>query len=229
MPIAMPIQDLFADDFVTEAGIIERGKINLNNITNIDTDNFIEPGDKLYMPLFTEKSGKLVQDTSSFKSYNRDLLYTGSTPSSASEVIEIPIFYKVGTPRDLNDKHNTFTLTTDTIFKIGTYTISKSEDIIIVRINTHSNNHILNPRIYINSDTRNPDDPDDTVISENIYKEPFTYTNINGDEVEVIEAALPRDYFMNTVKTIKINAKNQNISSIRNVYPRLKSVEFTSK
>lgn len=227
MPIAMPIQELFADDFVTEAGIIERGKINLDNITNIDTENFVEPGDKLYMPLLTENVlGDFVPDTTSFKSFSRDLLYTGSTPSSASEVIEIPVFYKVGTSKVLNDGHNNFNLSPDKIFKVGTYTISKSENIIIFRINTHGNNHILNPRIYHDLDTVNPDEVE--ALAENIYKAPFTYTNINGDEVEVIEAALPRDYFMSAIRTIKLNSKNQNISVIRNVYPRLKSVEFAT-
>jgi len=229
MPIAMPIQDLFADDFVTEAGIIERGDINLNNITNINTDNFIESGDKLYMPLFTEDAeGNIVQDTGSFRSYNRDFIYTGNRPTSASEVIEIPIFYQIGYDKTLNDGHSKFTLTPDKILKVGTYTISKSDDIIMLRINTHGKNNILNPRIYINEDTEDPDTYNPTV-SENIYKEPFTYTNIKGDTIEVIEAALPRDYFMNTTRTININPKDQNISVIRNTYPRLKSVKFTTK
>jgi len=229
MPIAMPIQDLFASDFVTEAGIIERGNINLDNITNIDTDNFIEPGDKLYMPLFSEDlTGKIVQDTGSFKSYNRDLIYTGNRPTSASEVIEIPIFYQIGYNKTLNDGINSFNLTPGKIFKVGTYTISKSDNIIMLRINTHSKNNILNPRIYLNSNTQDPDTYN-PVISGNIYKAPFTYTNIKGDTIEVIEAALPRDYFMNTIRTININSKDQNISVIRNTYPRLKSVEFTTK
>ena len=236
MPIAMPIENLFADDFVTEAGVVERGDINLDNITNIDTDNFINPGDKLYMPLFKKQSdGTLKQDTSTFKCYNKDLINTELKPSRASEIIEIPILYKTGKLNLKDNKNNKYTVPAGTVFKVGTYTISKSENIIILRLNTHAHRHILNPRIYINSNTINPDNN----ISENIYIDPIyldEYTDKDGnlatndaDYYRAIEVALPREYFMSTFNTMKLNSKSKNISVTRNVYPRLKSVNFNSK
>ena len=216
MPIEMPLEDLFDDDFVTDAGIIQRGTMNIQNITNCNTENFCFGS--LYMEL----------DDGTFVALDKDGVQEPQATSS-SERIEICVMYKTGFQLDLDDGHNTYTIPAGTEFKVGSYVISRNESIILLNINTHGKLNILNPRVHIDSNTIDPDKPDAGAV-ENIYipEKMIGTKTIDGVPVDNIvrEIALPRDYFMNAIRTLSINPKNKNIAFTKNVFPRLREVKF---
>jgi hypothetical protein len=217
MPIEMPLEDLFNDDFVTDAGIIQRGTMNIENITNCNTDNFCFGS--LYMEL----------DDGTFVALDKDGIQEPQATSS-SERIEICVMYKTAFQLDLDDGYNKYTIPAGTEFKVGSYVISRNESIILLNINTHGKINILNPRVHIDSNTTDPDNPDAGAV-ENIYipEQTIGTKTIDGVPVNNIvrEIALPRDYFMNAVRTLSINPKNKNIAFTKNVFPRLREVKFS--
>jgi len=217
MPIEMPLEALFDDDFVTDAGIIQRGTMNIGNITNCNTNNFCYGN--IYMEL----------DDGTFVAHDKDgVLETHAT--SSSERIEICIMYETTSVQELNDGHNTYTIPVGTKFKVGSYVISRNESIIILNINTHGKNHIMNPRLFIDGNTVDPDNADAGAQNNLFVPEVKIGTKkIDGLPVDnmVKEIALPRDYFMDTVRTLSINPKNSNIGFTKNVHPRLREVTFS--
>ena len=216
MPIDMPLETLFEDDFVTDAGIVQRGKMNIGVITNCNTTNFA--GGRLYMEL----------DDGTFVAHNKDGDQESAATSSSAR-IEISIIYETKVEINTTDGHSTFTIPTGSKFKVGSYVISKNESVIILKLNTHGKLNILNPRVHLNSDTRDPDLADDaTNLLSNVFvPEVQIGSTKDGQPYMMKEIALPRSYFMNTFVKLDINPKNDNIQFTKNTFPRLKTIEFS--
>jgi len=259
MPIGYPIEDLFEESTIVNNIVTQRGRMIVDNITNCNTSGFIIPGDMLYMEL----------DDGTFISHDINGDLETVLANAYSEVIEINIIYT----KNFNDKNTER-------FKVGSYWIHRTQNIIRLELNTHNYWHIdaqsvvtqemindekthdvngnlvlyatgdLGKLIYYKVDPDTGDyildaDGNKTETLEiketeeasfkNIKKpytdniEPTILKSNDGTELYSIRTCpLPRKYFTDKTRTMNINPKKENINSRRNVFSRLKSIEFIS-
>lgn len=248
MPLDMPIEDLFEESTIVNNIVTRRGRMYIDNITNINTEGFITVSDFLYMEL----------NDGTFISHDANGNLEDILANAYSEVIEINIMY-TRNKADENAEQ----------FKVGSYFIHRTQKIIRLELNTHTYWHIDSQAVVTEDMVNNGDfnsgnlgellfyevDPstgdyiliDDEKVKTLNEKEgesptynneimPYTDT-LNGimltdsenmDLYEIKICPLPREYFIERPRTMNINPKEGNIKSRRNVFSRFKSIEFTS-
>ena len=198
MPLSLPIEDLFEDSIIVDGLVQYRGRMIVDHITNCNTPDFIIPGDFLYMEL----------DDGTFISHNKDGVEEDILANAFSEVIEINIIYtkNYAASKEFDDK----VINPETgepytekesierggeRFKVGSYTIHRTENIIRLELNTHNYWHldawaevtekdILNLRHYWKGDAKYDYSPSDVGLPK------FYQVDENGEiETEMLEDA----------------------------------------
>ena len=139
LPLSLPIEELFEETLVNKFVVLKRGRLIFDNLTKVDTHNFLESGDYLFMDdnMYNHKSVDLGGEVEDFiTSYEGKKIY--DYPSEKSGVIEIPVLYRKG-----DYDRNPIT------YKVGTYIIYKKEKLAQFILNTNYNNNINNSEVIV--------------------------------------------------------------------------------
>ena len=258
MPIGYPIEDLFQPSTVVNNIITKRGRMIVDSITNCNTEGFIIPGDMLYMELNDgtfichDANGDL--ETILANAYSEvieiNIIYTKNYNNINTERFKVGSYWIHRTQKIIRLELNTHlhkhidaqsTVTQDMIDQEKTHDVDGTDTLYTV--------DDLGEFIFykVDPDTGDIIYKDDNKVETLLLKEtsdaafnnilkpytdditPLMLKDSDGIDLYNIKVcSLPRKYFIEKTRTMNIIPKEENIKSRRNVFSRLKSLEFIS-
>ena len=255
IPLSFPLDNIFEETLLKKLVVIKRGGLIYDNLSSIDTKDFIEEGDYLFMEkyqknYYSEDLSGIPENSYLDETLTREYFY----PSEISSMIEIPIFYR----------KKDFAITNIT-YKVGTYTIYRDTEEIEVRLESNAKKNIdynsdviahnLDGVVYYldNSDNKVGNYIIQNRLNVNVIE--FFYIDESANEfilniipeIEYInydaigkyfeqndlgditryylKAPLDRNDFI-AERLLKIKSKDNNITGSKNLFQRLKKVTF---